>query len=294
MKPNVGFSGGCNQGAELARGELLYFVNNDILFQDGCLEELARVVLLDPKSGIVGSRLLYEDETVQHAGIVFDCFTHNPKHRGVGHPSDDPFLNIPLRMQAVTAASMMIRRDLFMALGGFDEAYRNGFEDVELCLKVQGAGYDVIYNPRSVLYHYESKSKGRFRSNDKNIALFRQRWRGRYDIDEMKLLSRKDLFLLCFTEDLARMRRRRQLFSLVNYLDARHPDVLNNVPLYLLEKLKDRRFQKSCTFLFDELMRRGAPDQADILYRYFRQRYPHRIKYLRRMQALKKGTPSRP
>ncbi len=287
---NLGFAGGCNRGAALARSTHLYFLNNDTLLRNGCVEELARVLLLDKKAGIAGSKLLYEDGSIQHAGVIVDVFTRNPKHRGRLHPADDPFLDRPVKLQAVTAASLMIRRELFETLGGFSEDYRNGFEDVDLCLRTLRAGYDVVYNPRSVLTHFESKSKGRFLREQENLNLFRKRWLDQLVPDELDILSRKDLFLLGFTENPGKRRRRKQLYALVDSLDRLHPRVLGQTPLYRLEKAKRLRIQKACTFLFDELLRQGETEGAEILYRHFRTRHPHHWKYIRHMRsALRTG-----
>jgi GT2 family glycosyltransferase len=283
---NLGFAGGCNQGAALARGTHLYFVNNDTLFQAGCMEELARVLLSDDTAGIAGSKLLYEDGTIQHAGVIFDLYHNNPVHRGRGHPADDPFLNLPLKLQAVTGASLMIRRDLFERLGGFYEAYRTGFEDVDLCFRAAREGYGVIYNPGSVLIHLESKSPGRFRHEQNNLDLFRQRWPHRPDPDELALLSRKDLFLLAFTEHPRKGRRRAQLFRLVHFLERTHPEVLSGIPLFVLEKVKRLRIQKACTVLLRELVRHRRTKEATILYRYVRTRYCWHRKYIQRMRSM--------
>ncbi len=289
-RTNLGFAAGCNQGAALARGDYIYFVNNDTLFQDGCLEELARVLVHDKKAGIVGSKLLYEDGLVQHGGIIFDLLTHDPKHRGLFHPSDDPFLNIPLKLQAVTAASMMIRRELFETVGGFSEDYQNGFEDVDLCLKSLRAGYDIIYNPRSVLYHLESQSPGRFLREKENIALFHKRCSPYLVQDESEIISRKDLFLRCFTENPRKRWRQGQLFSLVDFLDRKHPQMLSSIPLFVLEKMKHLRFQKACTHLFDTFAEKGQQEEARILYRYFRRRHIYRLKYINYLRSkLKDG-----
>jgi len=283
---NLGFAGGCNLGASLARGSHLYFLNNDTLLRGGCVEELVRVLLLDPKAGITGSKLLYEDGSIQHAGVIVDAFTRRPKHRGRLHPADDPFLDRPVRLQAVTAASLMIGRELFERLGGFSEDYRNGFEDVDLCLKARTAGYEVVYNPRSVLVHFESKSKGRFLREQENLRIFEARWREQLVPDELDLLSRGETFLLGFTERAAKRRRRKQLCALVDTLDRRHPRVLERLPLYRLEWAKRLRIQKACTFLFDEWARQGETEGAEILYRYLRARHWHHRKSLRHMRSV--------
>jgi len=283
---NRGFAVGCNQGASLARGTHLYFLNNDTVLEPGCVAELLRVLLADAAVGIVGSKLLYGDRTVQHAGVIFDLYHNNPVHRGRCHPEDDPFLNLPLRLQAVTGASLMIRRDLFERLGGFCEAYRNGFEDVDLCLQAARAGYGVVYNPRSVLLHLESKSPGRFRHERHNLELFRQRWPRRPAPDELTLVSRKEQFLLGFTEHPRKRRRRAQLYRLVHFLDRTRPDALRGIPLHLLEKVKRLRIQKASTVLLRELVEQGRTQDAAVLFRHVRVRLAWHRGSVRRMRSL--------
>jgi GT2 family glycosyltransferase len=75
----------------------------------------------------------------------------------------------------------MISKELFVKLGGYDEAYRNGVEDIDLCLRVRTAGYKVIYEPKAVLYHHEGQSAGRFDHVQQNLQLFFGRWRLQFD-----------------------------------------------------------------------------------------------------------------
>lgn len=283
-KENVGFSAGCNQGAALAKGRFLYFVNNDTLFQKDCVEALAGILLLDERVGIVGSKLLYEDGTIQHAGVVFDCLNQMPKHRCVFSIADDPSANIPLELQAVTAASMMIRRDLFLALGGFPEEYVNGYEDVELCLKSGRAGHKVVYNPRSVLFHFESKSKGRSDHDDENRELFQKRWAQLVEPDELESLGLKDRVLLCYTENLKKRRRQSQLFSLFLYLDRKHPEIIDRIPLAYFEKSKQRRVQKFYNYVFYAFIQKARTEEAKVVYRHFLARHWFRFKYVREMR----------
>jgi len=154
---NLGVSAGCNQGARLAKGQFLYFVNNDTLFKRNSTEELLTVLLLDQRVGIVGSKLLYEDDTIQHAGVVFDSFNGDPKHRHRFSISDNPATNIPMELHTVTGASLMTRRQLFEQIGGLSEEYFNGFKDVEFFLRVGSPGYKIVYysysHMRSTFHH---------------------------------------------------------------------------------------------------------------------------------------------
>ena len=124
----------------------------------------------------MGSKLLFADGSIQHAGVVFMRSIPSAYHIYRSAPGTDPGVNQRRAFQAVTAACMLIRRELFEESHGFDEAFINGFEDVDLCLKVREKGYHVIYQPRSVVYHLESQTPGRNEHENQNSQLLRERW----------------------------------------------------------------------------------------------------------------------
>jgi GT2 family glycosyltransferase/Flp pilus assembly protein TadD len=175
-KENLGFAKACNQGARAARGKYLVFLNNDTIPQPGWLSSLVSEVDAHPEVGIVGSKLLYPDGTVQHAGVVRDSQHLLPYHIYKSFAGDHPAVNQRREFQIVTAACLLIRRALFEEVGGFDEAYVNGFEDADLCLKVREQGHVVVYQPRSVVVHLESQTPGRKQNEDANAARFLDRW----------------------------------------------------------------------------------------------------------------------
>lgn len=152
-----------NFGVSQAKGDYVICLNNDIsVITPGWIEELLGNCQR-PEVGIVGARLYFPDNTIQHAGIVL----------GIGGVAGSMFVGMARKrtgymhkaviqqdLSAVTAACMMIRRDVFEKVGGFTEELRVAFNDVDLCLKVREAGYLVVYNPDAELYHYESKTRG--------------------------------------------------------------------------------------------------------------------------------------
>lgn len=174
-----------NYGVKYAKGEYLLFLNNDIeALERGWLEEMLGNCQR-PEVGITGAKLLYPDGTIQHAGTVI----------GIGGVAGHMFVNMPgersgylhkasLQMDysAVTAACMMMKRSLFMQLGGFEERLSVAFNDVDLCLRANEAGYLVVYDPCACLRHYESKSRGAEDSPEKvrrfqeEIEFMRTRW----------------------------------------------------------------------------------------------------------------------
>lgn len=173
---NLGFAKACNQGAQAARGKYVVFLNNDTIPQQGWLSALVAEVDTHPEVGVVGSKLLFADGTIQHAGVVFDRTYRAPYHIYRRLPGDHPAVNQRREFQVVTGACMLIRRDLFQELGGFDEGYRNGFEDVDLCLKAREKGHLVVYQPRSVVYHLESQTNGRKTHEQENADRLFTRW----------------------------------------------------------------------------------------------------------------------
>ncbi|MGE3979361.1 MAG: glycosyltransferase [Nitrospira sp.] len=177
---NLGFAKACNQGAAAAWGKYLVFLNNDTIPQPGWLAALAAEVDGHAEVGIVGSKLLYPDGTVQHAGVVRDCARRLPYHIYKGFAASHPAVNQRREFQIVTAACLLIRRALFEEVGGFDEGYVNGFEDVDLCLKVRERGYVVVYQPRSVVVHLESQTPGRKTHDDVNATRFLDRWKAQW------------------------------------------------------------------------------------------------------------------
>jgi GT2 family glycosyltransferase/Flp pilus assembly protein TadD/predicted O-methyltransferase YrrM len=173
---NLGFAKACNQGARAARGKYLVFLNNDTIPQPGWLSALVSEVDAHQEVGIVGSKLLYPDGTVQHAGVVRDSQHLLPYHIYNSFAGDHPAVNQRREFQIVTAACMLITRSLFEEVGGFDEGYVNGFEDADLCLNVRERGYLVVYQPRSVVVHLENQTPGRKANEDANAARFLDRW----------------------------------------------------------------------------------------------------------------------
>ena len=187
MPENVGFARGCNTGAQAADGELLFFLNNDTTLTPRWLPPL-REAMADPKVGAVGPLLLYPDGTVQHCGIYITPFNavghlyeHLPGSFAAAHK------NHPL--QAITGAAIMLRKAEFEACGAFHEAYRNGFEDIDLCFSLRARGLKLRVDSRSVVYHHTSSTPGRFAHDSENCTLLMQRIGASVKPDEHILVS---------------------------------------------------------------------------------------------------------
>lgn len=175
-RPGKGFAGACNAGAAAANGEFLIFLNNDTIPRTGWASAMVTYADRHPGASIVGSKLLYPDGTIQHAGVAigYDRF---PRHIYTGFPSNHPAVNKSRQFQIVTAACMLIRRPLWTHLDGFDTAYVNGWEDVDLCLRARQLGEEVHYCHESEIYHLESVSRDvRTPRETANRDLYVERW----------------------------------------------------------------------------------------------------------------------
>lgn len=181
---NTGFATACNDGAAIASGEYLVFLNNDTIPTTGWLEALVRYADRHSDAAVVGSKLLFPNDTIQHAGVAI-CQDHYPRHLYAGFPADHPAVNKSRCFQIVTAGCALMRRELFEQVGGFDVAFHNGYEDVDLCLRLGERGYEIHYCHESVLYHLESVSEGRFAHDKENVRLYRSRWAQRVQPDDM-------------------------------------------------------------------------------------------------------------
>lgn len=146
-----------------AKGELLLFLNNDTQFQDEyALYELVASVL-KPGVGACGAMLYYGDDTIQHAGVIIGMGGFAAHALWSLTDRDEkyyPFSLCEREVSAVTGACLMARRSVYEEVGGMGEDFVVALNDVDFCLKVRAAGYDILFNPYAKLYHYESRSRG--------------------------------------------------------------------------------------------------------------------------------------
>lgn len=174
-----------NFGAKEANGEYVLLLNNDTeMIEPDSIKEMLDVCMR-PDVGIVGAKLIFEDNTIQHAGVIIG-FGGVAGHAFIGQDRDDNgYFSRIISVQdlsAVTAACLMVRRSVFDEVEGLNEEFKVAFNDIDFCLKVRKAGYLVVYNPYAQFYHYESKSRGQEDSADKvarfqqEIGLFGERW----------------------------------------------------------------------------------------------------------------------
>ena len=174
-----------NFGVEKAKGDYLLLLNNDTeIISPECLEEMLHICMRD-EVGIVGAKLCYDDDTIQHAGVVLG-FGGIAGHTFIGSSRYD--VGYASRIAcvqdytAVTAACMMTKRSVYEHVGGLTESFKVAFNDIDYCMKVRAIDKLVVYTPYAELYHYESKSRGMEDTPEKverfnsEVARFIDKW----------------------------------------------------------------------------------------------------------------------
>ena len=177
-----------NFGAMHAKGEYLLLLNNDIEVKtEDWMEEMLSYCQRED-IGVVGAKLLFPNEKIQHAGVIIGM--------GPSKTAGHLFYNFPgdqfvyagrtqttQDLSAVTAACMMVRKEIYQMVGGLDETFEVAFNDIDFCLKVRQAGKLVVYQAYAELYHHESLTRG-YETNRQNrkrfqeeVKLFKTRWR---------------------------------------------------------------------------------------------------------------------
>ena len=155
-----GFLMNCNRAAELARGEYIVFLNNDTLVMENWLESLVELIESRDDIGMVGSKLIYPDGRLQEAGGIIwkDATGWN---YGREQNAEMPEYNYVRECDYISGASIMISKKLWKEIGGFDERFKPAYcEDSDLAFEVRKRGYKVLYQPKSVVIHFEGVSNG--------------------------------------------------------------------------------------------------------------------------------------
>jgi len=174
---NLGFAGACNRGAAAATGEFLFFLNNDLVLLPRWLEPMLAAFDRFPAAGLVGNvQLNAATGAVDHAGI-FISHQGKPAHR-TDLPAAARWLGWPAyrEVEALTGACFGLRRAVWRQLGGFDEAFVNGSEDIDLALRASAAGRHHYVALTSVVRHHISSSAGRNLRNEQNTYRLVRRW----------------------------------------------------------------------------------------------------------------------
>ena len=175
-----------NFGEKFASGDYLLLLNNDTeVITPRWLEEMVMFAQQE-RIGCVGAKLLYPDDTIQHAGLGFGHLSlaaHMHKNFPVANPGYMGRLVYAHDVYGVTGACLMVRREVYEAVGGLDESFAVAFNDVDFCVRVRKAGYQNLFTPFAMLYHYESKSRGLDEAPEKRarfvseVTRFQARWK---------------------------------------------------------------------------------------------------------------------
>ncbi len=157
------FSAINNFGRKSANGEYLLLLNNDVrVINGGWLTDMLGRCMQDGV-GIVGAKLYYPDDTLQHGGVITGLGGYAGHSHKYSKRTSSGYMFRTATVQnfsAVTAACMLVKASIFDEMNGLDEEFTVAFNDVDFCLRVRNAGYRIIYTPYAELYHYESKSRG--------------------------------------------------------------------------------------------------------------------------------------
>jgi GT2 family glycosyltransferase len=196
----LGYSKSNNLAAQHANGELLVLLNNDLVFEPGWLEPMLGMFVGRLTSPMVVGNLQYQPKTgaLDHAGVEVRLTDD------ASHPVIDHMLKItdgkPYKVFAVTGACCLIARQTFELLGGFDEGYENGCEDIDLCLKVREMGGTCWIVPNSKVWHHVSQTRGKneYRDKKNSLRLF-EKWHQQIAIDLEKKCA--EVFLNTFQDD---------------------------------------------------------------------------------------------
>ncbi|HET7092340.1 MAG TPA: glycosyltransferase, partial [Thermomicrobiales bacterium] len=173
------FSAVINHALRLVETSYVVLLNDDMTvvtpdWVEAMLEHAQR-----PEVGAVGAKLLYPDDTLQHAGVIFGPYggsTHPFRHVPPSHPGYFGFPHVVREWSAVTFACAMLRTATFAEIGPLDETnFRVAFNDADVCLRLRERGYRIVYTPHAVLHHYESATK-KLLAEPGEVEHMRRRW----------------------------------------------------------------------------------------------------------------------
>lgn len=179
---NSGFIRSCNYGASQAKGQYLYFLNNDTRILENCLESLVKLIINNPQVGAVGSKLIYANGKQQEAGGIIWNSADGWNYGRLDSP-EEPEYNYVRPVDYCSGASLLVPVDLFKQLGGFCQDFIPAYyEDTDLCFAIRELGYQVLYQPQSNVIHYEGITSGTDLSTGIkqyqviNQTKFREKW----------------------------------------------------------------------------------------------------------------------
>jgi GT2 family glycosyltransferase len=174
-KENKSFSVGNNQASTIATGEYFLLLNNDIIVTPGWMTNMRKVFDEEEMVGAVGARLIRPGiGTLQHCGIL-KSMMNLPAHQFFDYPANIPEATTRGEYFAVTGACFMTPAKLYRK-HLFNEIYVYGWEDIDYCNRLKKDNYRMIYEPSAIVYHYESKTPGRYDHDSANMGHYMKRW----------------------------------------------------------------------------------------------------------------------
>ena len=198
---NYWFALGNNMGVAQTDGEYVVLLNNDTQVTPGWLHALIEPLRTRPEIGAVGPKLLYEDDTIQCAGIVFSDRSKIPYHIYRNLSGDAPCVNQPREFQALTGACIAVRAEDYIALRGLDARFANGCEDMDFCFRMRLLrNKRLLYSSDSVVYHYEGRTEGRSRSIQYNRQAFVDLWGDKVVVDDAGFYEQDGIVVTGYTK----------------------------------------------------------------------------------------------
>ena len=181
MSRNGGYARACNAGARFARGAVIVMLNSDVVpSAAGWLQRLIRPLMEQKSLGAIGPKLIFEDGSLQHAGLYFardqrGIWLNHHFHKGM--PGDYAPAQFSRSVPGITGACLVTRRETYERVDGYTEDYVIGdYEDSDLCLKIRRCGYDIVYEPSACLYHFERRSIRRSEDYMRGVASQYNSW----------------------------------------------------------------------------------------------------------------------
>ncbi len=192
-KKNIGFAAAVNQGARIARGEYLLFLNPDTVVKKGCIEEMVSFFEKKKDAAVVGCKVVNPDGTLQPScgsfptigNIILDRIPILNKFFKTELIRQEDFYSKEQTSDWISGVFFMVRRDVFGKLGGFDEKYFLYVEDIDFCYRAKQAGYKIYYNPKAEIIHYDmgkSKERKKFKAQQmrKGFSIFFEKYKSSY------------------------------------------------------------------------------------------------------------------
>ena len=172
-----------NEGSSIARGAYIVFMKCSTIPQAEFLKALVDDALTHPEAGIIGSKIISLSKKIHHTGIVYSRSSNTPCPAYSGVESDLRVVNYRREVQGVSASGMLLRRNLFETVNGFDEKYLAYFGDFDLCLRVHEEGYRIVYQPEAVLYYWGGEMMPYFTHVSEDVKYLNEKWKDKSLVD---------------------------------------------------------------------------------------------------------------